>query len=203
MITRITQRIYLGEFADVVDRAPSPTDSGNGGHMRIRSEALDSFGITRILNIMEDGIEVTVEGQLMINQLKYSYLWSPVPVDCAGCESYASSSCNDCYKKPGLKNSKFIKGLDIASKKLFIILHRDKKNIERVLVHCTAGIDRSPFVVAKYLSDNVKIIPKASNDPTKAIDFHDVGSMESAYAFIKLSRPSICEHPEWVWWENE
>lgn len=192
MISRITSRIFLGEFSDVVD--------SNGGNPRLRSEALDSFGINCILNIMEDGNGVVVEGRLMLSQLKYSYVWSPVPVDCAGCADYANSAvCDDCLKKPGLKNSKFIKGLDQACTKLSHILSRDGEN---VLVHCIAGMDRSPFVVAKYLSDKVKIVPKLSTDKSKALDFIDVGSMSKAYAFIKLSRPFICEHLEWIWWED-
>jgi len=54
---------------------------------------------------------------------------------------------------------------------------------ERILVHCTAGMDRAPFVVAYWL--------------------HKYSSMElwdfnKAYSFVKKKRPFIVEHYEWI-----
>jgi protein-tyrosine phosphatase len=49
----------------------------------------------------------------------------------------------------------------------------------KILIHCTGGIDRAPFVVASYL---VKVY---------GLDLAD------AYRQIKKVRPGVCEHPEW------
>lgn len=49
---------------------------------------------------------------------------------------------------------------------------------KKVLVHCDAGIDRSPFIVAKVIQG------------------HDV-NFEKAYAFVKKKHPQTFEHFEW------
>ena len=51
---------------------------------------------------------------------------------------------------------------------------------ENVLVFCVAGMDRSPFVVAKYLVDNMSY------------------SWGDAYSLIKKCRPQAIEHYEWI-----
>jgi hypothetical protein len=50
---------------------------------------------------------------------------------------------------------------------------------KRILVHCYAGFDRAPFVVAKYLSSVAAL------------------SIPQAYSIIKQQRP-IMEHYEWI-----
>jgi len=57
------------------------------------------------------------------------------------------------------------------------------KKYKRILVHCTAGMDRAPFVVAYWI--------------------HKYNSMElwdfnKSYSFVKEKRPQIIEHYEWV-----
>jgi protein-tyrosine phosphatase len=55
------------------------------------------------------------------------------------------------------------------------------KKYKRILVHCTGGIDRSPCVVALWLSNKNK-------------SYIDV-----VYADIKKKRPQIIEHYEWCY----
>ena len=61
---------------------------------------------------------------------------------------------------------------------------------ERILVHCTAGMDRVPFVVAYWLNDKI--------DWALDIDTNFSFNIRKAYAFIKKKRPQIIEHLEWI-----
>jgi protein-tyrosine phosphatase len=58
------------------------------------------------------------------------------------------------------------------------------EKFKRILVHCTAGIDRSPFVVACWLSGD--------DEP------YEKYWVALAYADIKKKRPIIAEHYEWL-----
>jgi len=49
-----------------------------------------------------------------------------------------------------------------------------------ILVHCHAGIDRAPFIVALWLCT------------------HDNFTFGEAYAFVKGKRPQTIEHWEWA-----
>lgn len=60
------------------------------------------------------------------------------------------------------------------------------KKYKRILVHCMAGIDRSPFVVASWLA----------NKEYYRLDIKD--QFYEAYKDIKKKRPQIIEHMEWV-----
>lgn len=64
------------------------------------------------------------------------------------------------------------------------ILEQLTKKYRRILVHCTAGIDRAPFVVALYLQCNKWGM--------------NVRDIEESYKIIKEKRPQIIEHMEWV-----
>ena len=64
----------------------------------------------------------------------------------------------------------------------------------RILVHCTAGIDRAPFVLALYLTNLSLDFDKTAGLTT--IDFNS--TFRKAYKFIKEKRPQIKEHYEWV-----
>lgn len=55
------------------------------------------------------------------------------------------------------------------------------QHYKKILVHCVAGIDRSPFVVAKYL-----------------VEHGHAKSIGEAYGIIKKKRPFIVEHYEWA-----
>jgi protein-tyrosine phosphatase len=50
----------------------------------------------------------------------------------------------------------------------------------RVLIHCESGVDRAPFVVAKYLC-NIAYL-----------------TMPQAYRIVKQQRKHILEHYEWI-----
>jgi len=55
----------------------------------------------------------------------------------------------------------------------------------RVLIHCTAGMDRAPFVVALLLAMTRNLIIRRIN-------------VMGAYLIIKKLRPQIIEHLEWL-----
>ena len=61
-----------------------------------------------------------------------------------------------------------------------------------VLVHCGAGIERSPLAVAWYLSENVAASWYQSNglDP--------IFTLEQAYKFIVLKRPQVQDRRHWI-----
>lgn len=61
---------------------------------------------------------------------------------------------------------------------------------KRIMVHCTSGIDRAPFVVAYYMGkiDNGYSMTKSD------LKFW----ISKAYKFIEYKRPQIIEHMEWV-----
>ena len=73
--------------------------------------------------------------------------------------------------------------LRTAAYMLFELLEK----YNRILVHCTAGMDRAPFVVAEYL---------AHKEYYRLMDIKM--QMEEAYKDIKKKRPQIIEHLEWV-----
>jgi len=64
----------------------------------------------------------------------------------------------------------------------------------RILVHCTAGMDRSPFVVALYLTRLNADVSRATKLDTTDLKFW----LDKAYNFIKEKRPQIIKHMEWV-----
>ncbi len=61
-----------------------------------------------------------------------------------------------------------------------ILVNLQSTKYNKILVHCEAGIDRAPFVVALYLS-------KTKNLP-----------LSKAYNIVKYHRPCVVEHYEWV-----
>jgi len=65
---------------------------------------------------------------------------------------------------------------------------------ERILVHCTAGIDRAPFVVALYLTRLDAELGKASGLDKTDLKFW----LAKAYDFIQEKRPQIRKHMEWI-----
>jgi len=53
-----------------------------------------------------------------------------------------------------------------------------------VLLHCNASIDRAPFCLAAYMARSCH------------------SDMVMVYREIKKIRPSLIEHPEWMWWTD-
>lgn len=63
----------------------------------------------------------------------------------------------------------------------------------RILIHCTAGIDRSPFVVACYMA---RMELECQDDFPIQRDFKHW--VTEAYKFIKRKSPQVMEHWEWI-----
>jgi hypothetical protein len=198
MITPITPHISIGEFSDIIygDDALKHIDA---------VYALRRSGITSVINMREidDEREQVAFREAWRKGYFVRYYYCPVPIDCGDCTVYIANrgQCKSCPKNAETlsKDNKFLQGLELAFLKLASILYDDYQ--ENVLLHCTAGLDRSPFVVAKYLCEKVKSVPDWDKQH-KRMNFHFFKNMTEAYAFIKTKRPQICEHPEWIWWKE-
>jgi len=67
------------------------------------------------------------------------------------------------------------------------------EDYKRILIHCTTGIDRAPFVLACYMA-------------RMELEYEDDSPMQrdykywiiEAYKFIKGKRPQTIEHLEWI-----
>lgn len=79
----------------------------------------------------------------------------------------------------------FLEVLKIQLKSASYMLEQLSRKYKRILVHCTAGIDRAPFVVAAYLSELHKGEQYSVN-------------MEYFYSKVKRLRSQIIEHWEWA-----
>lgn len=198
MITWITRSIAIGEFSDVVKDSLEQS---------IRNvQTMHESGITSVINMREVNDEIEQEAfmQAWHRGCFVRYFYCPVPIDCGDCTVYIANrgTCKTCEKNflHPTEGNKFLQGLELAYYKLCEILYADYS--QKVLLHCTAGMDRSPFVVAKYLCEKLKTLPEWNHNLGK-MDFHFFRNMSEAYAFIKSKRPSICEHPEWIWWEQK
>jgi len=64
---------------------------------------------------------------------------------------------------------------------------------KRILVHCTAGIDRAPFVVAYWMMKNRYDSCFGEFDEEYKREW-----MLHFYEFIKGKRPQVIEHMEWI-----
>lgn len=60
------------------------------------------------------------------------------------------------------------------------VLEKLVKQYDHIIVHCDAGIDRAPFVVALYLSNVAHL------------------SLGQAYNIVKANRKETVEHYEWL-----
>lgn len=65
---------------------------------------------------------------------------------------------------------------------------------KKILVHCTGGIDRAPFVVARYLANKKVELDRIMDSNTG--DYRDW--IIEAYKTIRKKRPQIREHFEWI-----
>jgi hypothetical protein len=85
----------------------------------------------------------------------------------------------------------FLEDVKIMLKSAAYMLKLLSQKYKRILVHCTAGIDRAPFVVAYYLV--------TKDDEIESISSEDFRFwITRAYEFIKKKRPQIIEHMEWI-----
>ena len=123
----------------------------------LNAEALQSHEINCVINLREKSVP---EEKTLLRKLGIHYEHVPIPRE--GTKSMVA----------------FKKSLGLATVILDEMLDDDQQH--KVLVHCEAGIDRAPFVVALWL--------------------FSVGDLElsQAYAIIKQRRKHIMEHYEWL-----
>jgi protein tyrosine/serine phosphatase len=157
MISKITESLYVGEYSDITGPTPEETTS--------RLKQLQALGIEHVISLCARG-QITKETSAFKANSPLG-IWlhhQPIPVN----------------KKSAGRRDPFKLGLELALKEIVAIL-RDEPNT-KILIHCTGGIDRAPFVAASYL---VRVC-----------------GLELAYAYsqIKKVRPCVCEHYDWVWW---
>jgi len=83
------------------------------------------------------------------------------------------------------------------------MLEQLTEKYKRILVHCTAGMDRAPFVVAYWLVEYYDLSIDISMGKWDFKKFEEGKLdfkwwMNRAYEFIKEKRPQIIEHYEWI-----
>jgi len=172
MITWITPQIAIGELSDILYNS---------------IEDLQKIGFTSVISILMKDDERL--------RKKFREAWNKGILIRQHFIQVGSESMVEDLTGENLK--RFVSQLNLAYYKLDSIFYADYQ--EKVLVHCVAGMDRSPFVVARYLVEKKRIMPRLTD---KKMEFVSVRTMSEAYAFIKKKRPQIIEHPEWVWWEE-
>lgn len=87
------------------------------------------------------------------------------------------------YFKLGIGREQGLEPLRIEIKNAASMIKLLAEKYNRILVHCTAGIDRSPAVVALWLFKYESM---------------ELWDLDKAYTFIKDKRPQIKEHWEWI-----
>lgn len=163
MISKITENLYIGEYSDVIGQTPKETKS--------RLKQIRALGIGHVISLCAR-TQMTKEAEAFKanSQGNNLCIWlhhQPIPVN----------------KKLAGRGDPFKVGVELAVNEINSILLHEPNT--KIFVHCTAGLDRAPFVVASYL--------------VKYYGF----SLSEAYSQIKKVRPSIVEHFEWVWWTSK
>jgi hypothetical protein len=198
MISKITNNIFLGGLDDVNNL-----------------EVLKSLGVTHVLSLLYND----QEEQKKFVDGKMKKVWSNLDSEALEAErtlvystfkklfirfkeqSVPNYICpKNCCSGPCTSELEHIQcGLKFAEFELSQILFGDLDAI--VFVHCMAGIDRAPFVVAKYLSTH--------NHPPGSLGYwtrreknqeHNLKykmTLAEAYSEIKKVRPQIAEHYDW------
>lgn len=189
MITFITNQLAIGEFSDIVGQTHEET------LQKIRN--LKELGITHVINCRETNDEMEQKGfrDAWRKTILIRYIYEPVPADPKMYKGGLDLSMDKV--RLGFQNVLYAIG------QILFLQEREDK----ILVHCTAGMERSPFIVAKLLVDEVKSgwTDEEGNwlghkgKPT----FHQFRNMADAYKFIKSKRPCIIEHYEWIWWDEK
>ena len=161
MISKITKNLYIGEYSDVIGQTLEETKD--------RLKQISALEIEHVLSLCSEGVEsCQIENEAKAfrtiprgkTKIQLHHLPVPVSVNVAG--------QHDPYKV----------GFALAVKEIYGIIFNDSE--AKILIHCTAGIDRSPFLVAFYLARS------------RHLDIAD------AYREIKKIRPCIIEHLEWT-----
>jgi protein tyrosine/serine phosphatase len=162
MISKITEHLYIGEYSDIVGLTTEETKS--------RLEQIKTLGIGHVISLCPR-IQITKEAEAFKanSQNNNLCIWlhhSPIPVN----------------SKLAGQRDPFKVGLELSLNEINAILLHEPNT--KILIHCTGGIDRAPFVVASYL---VRVC---------GLELAD------AYRQIKKVRPCVCEHYDWAWWTD-
>jgi predicted protein tyrosine phosphatase len=160
MISEIRENVLIGEFGDVVSQFKE-TSVQNKKLLK----NLEKLKITDVLSLCNSNEENCLNRKEIMSfeknrQIRIRLHHQPVPS----------------------KNGSYEEGFKLALKELCKILSDDPK--AKVLVHCFGGVDRSPFLVASFLSLCYKM------------------SLQDAYSEIRKVRPFIARHYEWKWWDQ-
>ena len=167
MISKITVNLYIGEYSDIVGQTPEETSS--------RLEQIKALGIKHVLSLLSEEIEgsqIAKEAEAFKascqgkNPTNICFHHQPVP------DHENPADCLNPYQI----------GFKKALNEIAAILFREPN--ARILVHCVAAVDRSPFLIASFLCLHLGF-----------------RTLSDAYAEIKKARQSfIIEHLEWQWW---
>jgi hypothetical protein len=166
MISKITDNLFIGEYSDVIGSTSKET--------KTRLNQLEASGIRYVLSLCNNGMERSlVNKELKVfnrkekNKSHISLYLNPIP------SSAERAGLHDVFEV----------GFALATKTLNNIFFNDPG--AKILVHCLAGIDRAPFLVASYIAHN---------------RHSDIATI---YGEIKKIRPSVIEHPEWIGWQSK
>lgn len=101
------------------------------------------------------------------------------------------------FRVPVLETT-FMSDIKIMLRVAAYMLKQLTKKYKKILVHCTAGIDRAPFVVAYWMAK------KKYKDGYEGLrdldDYRDDCQfwVREHYRIIKKKRPQIMRHLEWI-----
>lgn len=162
MITWITENVAIGEYLDVV-RIPERIDAVEGKLLKVHK-------VDCVLSLRGSGLE-----------------------DIDGYNEYERKLCKsngiDFYRVPIMEDDDKVVKIQLKSAAYMLELLSQK--YKRILVHCTAGIDRAPFVVAYWLAYNNCVNMEWNQKPCKKC-------IPEWYKEVKHKRPQIIEHMEWI-----
>jgi hypothetical protein len=181
-INWVTDNLGICAYEDVID-----VDSQENTKEKI-SQLLYKEDVTKIISLLDIDVNfiesslVLIERNAFYHTLGYLYYYEECPIP-----SYKTIYLKSIYTK----NDPWKIGLSNA----FYVIKEYLSYNYKILVHCSAGIDRAPFVVASVLTLLNDLIPFKRNNYK-----FNTCNLGEAYKEIKKVRPQICEHYEWKWW---
>ena len=89
-----------------------------------------------------------------------------------------------------------LKPIKIELRTAAYMLEQLTEKYKRILVHCTAGIDRAPFVVAYWIAGYSGYGKDINFIYSKEFNFNFW--ISKAYELIKEKRSQVIEHMEWI-----